>query len=225
VELSTRSDFGGAFVVVEGIDGSGSTTHAKLLGKALEKAGNEVVLTCEPTHGPIGGLIRQVLQKRLFVPDDTGPRAFSWSALALLFAADRLDHLDSTIQPALRRGSVVVSDRYDLSSLAYQSLEARDPPAALRWIRELNRYALRPDLTLVLDVAPEVASERRGARGGREELYEEHTFQERLAGVYARAADLIPSDKLALIPAEAAVEETAAHILAAVKSALPRLFG
>src|SRR5215211_6152531 len=103
----------GFFIVIEGIDGCGSTTHSKRLAKALRTEGREVRLTCEPTTGPIGALIRHVLQKRLFVPDAEGPRAFAWSTMGLLFAADRLDHLDSTVIPALRDGAIVVSDRYD----------------------------------------------------------------------------------------------------------------
>ena len=121
---SNSRRFPGVFVVVEGIDGSGSTTHTKLLGKALRQRGLKVVETCEPSAGPIGALIRQVLQRRLFVADASGPREFAWSTMALLFAADRMDHLDSTVVPALREGAVVLSDRYDLSSLAYQSVTA-----------------------------------------------------------------------------------------------------
>ncbi len=222
-DFATPSDLSGAFIVVEGIDGSGSTTHSKLLSKALEKRGKDVVLTCEPTHGPIGGQIRQILQKRLFVPDDAGPRAFSWSTMALLFAADRLDHLDSTIIPALRDGRVVISDRYDLSSLAYQSATSKQPELAIPWIRELNRLALRPALTLVLDVDAAVASERRGARGSREELFEEHSIQERLAQIYLRAEELVPGDTIAHIEAEGSVEETQAKLLAALEAHLPRL--
>ena len=223
-EFATPSDLSGAFIVVEGIDGSGSTTHSRLLSKALEKQGHEVLLTCEPTHGPIGGLIRQVLQKRLFVPDDAGPRAFSWSTMALLFAADRLDHLDSSVVPALRESRIVVSDRYDLSSLAYQSATAGDADRALGWIGELNRLALRPDVTVVLDVDPDVAAERRGARGTREELFEVDAIQTRLAAIYTRAEELVPGDRVAHVRAEGPVEETAARVLEAVRSALPRLF-
>lgn len=222
-ELATPSDLRGVFVVVEGIDGSGSTTHSRLLSKALENRGHDVVLTCEPTRGPIGGMIRQVLQKRLFAPDDAGPRAFSWSTMALLFAADRLDHLDSRVIPALRDGKVVISDRYDISSLAYQSVTSADETRALAWIRELNRLALRPDVTVVLDVDADVAAERRGARGTREELFEEHSIQERLATVYAHAEQLVPGDRVVHVPADGPLEETGARVLAAVEAAVPRL--
>jgi dTMP kinase len=225
VTISARpSDLSGTFIVVEGIDGSGSTTHSRLLAKQLERHGHEVLSTCEPTHGPIGGMIRQVLQKRLFVPDDRGPRAFGWSAMALLFAADRLDHLDSAILPALREGQIVISDRYDFSSLAYQSATSPNAAEAVAWIRELNRLALRPDLTIVLDVDPEVASERRGARATREELFEEHWIQRRLAEIYLRAEELVPGDRVEHVRAEGAIEETSARVLAAARAALPGLF-
>jgi dTMP kinase len=225
VTISARpSDLTGTFIVVEGIDGSGSTTHSKLLSKQLEAQGHEVLLTCEPTHGPIGGMIRQVLQKRLFVPDDRGPRAFGWSAMALLFAADRLDHLDSAILPALRDGKVVISDRYDCSSLAYQSATSPNAVEAVDWIRELNRLALRPEITIVLDIDPDIASERRGARATREELFEEHAIQRRLADIYARAEELVPGDRVSHVRADGAIEETAARVLEAAREALPNLF-
>jgi dTMP kinase len=204
--------FPGLFVVVEGIDGCGSTTHAKLLAKAIKSRGPEVVLTCEPSTGPIGSLIRQVLQRRLFVPDATGPRSFAWSTMALLFAADRMDHLDSTVAPALRQGSVVVSDRYDLSSLAYQSVTAHNGAESIPWIRELNAQAFRPDVTIVIDVPAELAEERRRARGGVEEMFEAREIQARLATVYARAEELVPTDRVLHVSGVGEVHEVAARI-------------
>jgi dTMP kinase len=206
----------GRFIVVEGIDGAGSTTHSKRLSKVLRRRGDDVRLTCEPTAGPIGGLIRQVLQRRLFVPDATGPRAFAWSTMALLFAADRLDHLDSMIVPALRESATVISDRYDLSSLAYQSVTAPGGQDVVPWIRELNKRALRPDLTIVIDGPAEVAAERRGSRGGSEELFENMEIQRRLAGVYARAEELIPGDRVVHVSGIGEVDEVGQRLLAAV---------
>ena len=159
----------GRFIVLEGIDGAGTTTHSKRLYKALRQRGTEVVHSFEPTNGPIGGLIRQVLQNRLGVSDHTGLRPFSWSTMALLFAADRLDHLDSVVVPALADGRIVVSDRYDLSSLLYQSVTAPAGDGVISWIRTLNERALRPDLTLVLDVSVDTAEKRRLQRSGRDE--------------------------------------------------------
>ncbi len=216
--------FPGIFVVVEGIDVSGSTTHTKLLGKALRQRGLKVVETCEPSPGPIGALIRQVLQRRLFVADATGPRAFAWSTMALLFAADRMDHLDSTVVPALREGAVVLSDRYDLSSLAYQSVTAPNGDKVVPWIRELNAAALRPDLTIVIDVPFEVAEERRRSRDGLEEMFESRELQTRLCAVYAEAEKLVPTDRLQHVAGVGAVLDVAGSILNAVTALDPGFF-
>jgi dTMP kinase len=224
LEQVTERRFPGIFIVVEGIDGSGSTTHTKLLGKALRQRGSSVVETCEPSGGPIGGLIRQVLQRRLFVTDATGPRAFAWSTMALLFAADRMDHLDSTVVPALRDGKVVLSDRYDLSSLAYQSVTAPNGDKVVPWIRELNAAALRPDLTIVIDVPADVAEERRRSRGGVEEMFETRDLQTRLCAVYREAEALVPSDRVVHVSGVGAVSDVAGSILNAVLALDPAFF-
>jgi dTMP kinase len=216
--------FPGLFIVMEGIDGCGSTTHAKLLSEAIRGRGAQVVLTCEPSSGPIGTLIRQALQRRLPGPDATAPRHLDWTTMALLFAADRMDHLDSSIIPALRAGSVVISDRYDLSSLAYQSVTAHEGADPVPWIRTLNRQALRPDLTLVIDVPAEVAEERRRARGGVEELFEARELQARLATVYARAEQLVPNDRLLHVPGVGDMGQVAAQVLETVISAASGFF-
>ena len=217
--------FPGIFVVVEGIDGSGSTTHTKLLGKALRQRGLKVVETCEPSPGPIGALIRQVLSRRLFVPDATGPRAIGDSIQVVgLFAADRMDHLDSTIVPALREGAVVLSDRYDLSSLAYQSVTAPNGAKVVPWIRELNAAALRPDVTVVIDVPVEVAEERRRSRGGMVEIFESRELQTRLCAVYGEAEQLVPSDRVTHVSGVGAVSDVAAEILNAVIALDPTFF-
>jgi dTMP kinase len=144
--------------------------------------------------------------------------------MALLFAADRMDHLDSTIAPALRAGQVVVSDRYDLSSLAYQSVTAHNGPESIPWIRELNSQALRPDITIVIDVPAEVAEERRRARGGAEELFDAREIQARLATVYARAQELVPSDHVLHVPGVGEVQEVASRIFETVISAASGYF-
>jgi dTMP kinase len=221
--MTPRHHPSGLFLVVEGIDGCGSTTHSRLLAKALRAAGREVVLTCEPTNGPIGGLIRQILQRRIVVADANGPRGFAWSTMALLFAADRLDHLDSVVIPALREGSIVVSDRYDLSSLSYQSATAPEGEDALPWIRELNRRALRPDLTLILDVPIETAEERRRNRGGVEEVFENRALQEKLAHIYGEGEKLVPGDRVVHVSGLGEQPEVAARLLAAVREAFPAL--
>jgi dTMP kinase len=205
----------GPFIVLEGIDGSGTTTQAKRLQGALEARGISVCLTCEPTPGPVGQLIRQALQRKLVLPGGSTPHTPSWSAMALLFAADRLDHLDTVVLPALAAGRTVVSDRYVFSSLAYQSVTSPEGERAISWIREINARAIRADLTLVLDVDDEVAAERRARRGGPAEIYEVRELQRRLAEVYARAEELVPDDHVVHV-ADGAPEEVALRVLRVV---------
>jgi dTMP kinase len=205
----------GAFIVLEGIDGSGTTTQARLLAEALRADGHDVTTTCEPSSGPVGVLIRQALSRKLGAPG--GPHAFHWSTMALLFAADRTDHVATTIEPALARGTIVISDRYDISSLAYQSVTSPDGAAVVPWIRSLNSRVPRPDLTIVLDVPPDVAAARRSARGNEAELFEAEPIQVALARVYAEAELLVPGDRLVHLDGSAATEGVARQILAAVR--------
>ena len=104
----------GALIVIEGIDGSGSTTQSEMLLHWLQRIGIPATATSEPSHGPIGRVVRRHLGRQVELG---GPEAE-----ALAFAADRMDHVVSEVVPALARGVTVVADRYYLSSLAYQAL-------------------------------------------------------------------------------------------------------
>jgi dTMP kinase len=193
------------FVVLEGIDGAGTTTHAARLADRLRASRVSVRATREPSDGPIGTLVRQVLTGRMVVP---GGRAPGWATMALLFAADRMDHVESEIEPFLAGGGVVVSDRYDASSLAYQSVssgaQAKD---AVEWIRSLNRHVRRPDLTIVLDVSPETAAERRLLRGEAAQLYDQNEVQRALAAFYRDLAKHMPNDNVVVIDSSGAIDE------------------
>jgi dTMP kinase len=186
----------GRFIVLEGIDGSGTTTQARRLGVALEERGHAVCLTCEPTPGPVGKLIRQALRHELLAEGGSGVRPLSWSTMALLFAADRGDHLDSVVLPALASGKTVVCDRYVLSSILYQSVTSTEGEASVPFIRALNARARRPDLTIVLDVSNEVAESRRAARGGPAEMFEVTEIQRNLALAYVRAETFVPDENV-----------------------------
>lgn len=143
----------GVFVVLEGGDGAGKSTQQRLLADWLAESGAEVVLTREPGGTPLGEQIRALLLHG----DHVAPRAE-----ALLFAADRAHHVETVVRPALERGAVVVQDRYLDSSVAYQGA-GRD--LASDDVRRLSLWAthdLRPDLTVLLDVPPQVGAERRG---------------------------------------------------------------
>jgi dTMP kinase len=170
-------------------------------------------------------MIRQILAHRIVIPSEWGAASPGWATMALLFASDRLDHLEAEVLPRLRDGVIVVSDRYDLSSLAYQTATAPadDPAEAARvvaWIRELNARARRPDLTLVLDVRADVAAERRKNRGGARELYEDGELQARLAEAYARAEQLVPSDRIVHVDANKPIDEVVGACVAAVDQLL-----
>ena len=137
----------GIFIVIEGLDGSGKTTQAKLLAKKLEKT-YKVLLTAEPSLGKIGTFIREDClfeEKRL--PTE---------AEALLFAADRIEHMQNEVKPALDDGKLVICDRYIYSSLAYQGSAG----LSLDWIKTINARALQPDFSIFIDVAPEKVIER-----------------------------------------------------------------
>ena len=203
----------GRFVVLEGIDGAGTTTHVGHLAERLRAMRVAVRATREPSDGPVGTLVRQVLTGRVVVP---GGRAPGWATMALLFAADRMDHVESEIEPFIAEGGVVLSDRYDASSLAYQSVSSgADSKEAVEWIRSLNRYVRRPDLTIVLDVAPETASERRLHRGEPAQLYEQNEVQRALAAFYKDLAKHMPKDRVVVIDASASVDEVHARVWAA----------
>jgi dTMP kinase len=158
----------GRFIVFEGLDGAGTTTQAKLLAERVQKQGRTVYLAHQPSEGPAGLLIRQILAGRTATPQADGKLAtVDERVMALLFAADRLDHLGAQIEPRLARNEDVILDRYTLSSLAYQGASVSH-----EFIAQANRFARKPDLTLFLYVPSAVAIERVRSRGARLERYE-----------------------------------------------------
>ena len=135
------------FIVIEGLDGSGKTTQAKLLTAKLSRSHN-AVYTAEPSHGKIGTFIRN---RCLY-----GDKRLSSTTEALLFAADRIEHVENEIKPALANEKLVVCDRYVYSSLAYQG----SANLSVDWIAEINKHALKPDLAIFIDVTPEKVLQR-----------------------------------------------------------------
>lgn len=208
----------GRFIVIEGIDGAGTTTQAERLVARLraETPKTPVRVTREPSDGPIGSLVRQVLTGRIVVP---GGRAPGWVTMALLFAADRMDHVESEIEPVLAEGGIVISDRYDASSLAYQSVSSgRGGEEAVEWIRELNKHALRPDLTIVLDLPSDLAAVRREVRGEAAQLYEQNEVQRALAEFYRDLARHMPNDRVAIIDGRGSMDEVHGRVYEAYVS-------
>jgi dTMP kinase len=136
----------GVFICLEGLDGCGKTTQARLLVKRLRSC--DAVYTAEPSRGRIG----QFIKKHCLHID----KRSSGVVEALLFAADRFDHVENTVLPALKKGQIVVSDRYVYSSLAYQGATGLD----LEWIEKINAHAVRPDMAIFIDVEPERVVQR-----------------------------------------------------------------
>jgi len=207
----------GRFVVLEGIDGAGTTTQAALAAKNLRAEGLSVWETREPSDGPIGTLARQALKGRLGLPAFTG--GLTERTLALMFAADRLDHLEAEILPSLRRGEVVICDRYLLSSLAYQGATC-----PIEWVEQINAGAISPDLTLFLDVGLETAARRRAARGGHEEIFEGADRQRRVSRQYDLAIRRLQKrERIVRIAGDRPPEEVAGEVLKAIRKSLPRV--
>jgi dTMP kinase len=138
----------GFFICIEGLDGCGKTTQTELLVENLQARGFNAIYTAEPSRGKIGSFLKKYCLQ--------GEKRVSSEVEALLFAADRVEHLKEEVVPALNEGRIVVSDRYIYSSLAYQGAAELD----LGWIREINRWTVSPDLAVFIDVEPETAIQR-----------------------------------------------------------------
>ncbi|HEY1557539.1 MAG TPA: dTMP kinase [Kofleriaceae bacterium] len=199
----------GRLIVIEGLDGAGTTTQARRLVDHLTARGVPAHLTREPSDGPIGKLIREMLVGAHAIAG----HKLSQGTFGLLFAADRLDHLQREVEPALARDAIVVSDRWYHSSLAYQGTGAdRD------WIAQLNSRARRPDLTLFLQVSPEIAARRRAAAGRAQELFEDLAMQQEVdAGYRATIAELLAAgEAIETIDGEATEDQVFAAIVRAI---------
>lgn len=201
-------------IVLEGLDGAGTTTQARRLVDHLNARGGTAHLTREPSDGPIGQLIRQMLTGQHAIEH----QAIAQSTFGLLFAADRLDHLQREVEVKLAAGATVVSDRWYHSSLAYQGTGAdRD------WITTLNARARKPDLTIFLQVRPEVAAARRVKAGRIQELFEDMRMQEEVAAGYkATISELCAlGERIETIDGEAAPDAVFGAILALVGTLAP----
>ncbi len=203
----------GCFITIEGGEGAGKSTQARLLHAELQRAGHEVVLTREPGGTPGAEALRAMLL--------SGQFAWSLPAETLLHFAARADHVEQVIRPALARGAWVVSDRFYDSTMAYQGFGLGGDRAQIAALSRL--LGLAPDLTVVLDVAVEVSLARLAHRAEAADRYE------RLgAGLFARVRDgfreiaRAEPRRCVLVGAEGGPDATAAAIWAAVRPLLPR---
>ena len=197
-------------IVLEGLDGAGTTTQATRLVEHYRARGKKAHLTAEPSTGPIGKLLRELLAGAHAI----GGQALSQPTFGLLFAADRLDHMQREVEPAIARGEIVVSDRWYHSSLAYQGTGAdRD------WIAHLNSRALKPDITIFLKVRPEIAAKRRVAAGRAQELFEDLTMQHDVdAGYKATISELLAQgERIVVVDGETGEDDVFAQVVRAAE--------
>lgn len=188
----------GVFICIEGLDASGKTTHAHRLVRNLRRKGFDAFYTTEPSRGEIGRFIRTyILQRKRRVPSVVE---------ALLFAVDRVDHVEKEIKPMLEKGKIVVSDRYVYSTLAYQGAAGLD----IKWIEEINRLALSPDLAIYIDVPPEVVVKRIRRK---KSVMERLGTQRRVREVYMK---FVENGKLVPVDGNRRKDEVAKDILTVV---------
>ena len=195
-------------IVLEGIDGAGTSTQVPRLEAALRADGWRIHSTCEPSDGPVGRLLRQALRQTPPLDEAT---------LALLFAADRLAHLETEMAAAWAAGALVLSDRYLMSSYAYQG--TRLP---LAWLQQLNARARRADLTLYFRVSAATAAARRQARGGPPEHFDAAARQQEILALYEAQCDAPGLGPVVPIDAEADVDSVSRQLLAAIAPCLQR---
>lgn len=231
----------GKFIVIEGGDGSGKSTIAHLLHARRFAGRRPSILTREPTDGPIGTLIRQALRHEVTLAS---------AAMAPLYAADRLHHVATIIEPALAHGEVVICDRYELSNLVYRAAEVpairclrcgwgaeapewndRCPEcwtaqyehpreAAIDYARALSRGITRPDITVVLTAPLDVCAARRRARGGKAELFDGDSLQARVHALYADAQRLLPGERVAMVDASGSAEDVEERVWRVVEEVI-----
>ncbi|MBN2617058.1 MAG: dTMP kinase [Spirochaetales bacterium] len=166
------------FIVLEGLDGSGTTTQLKKIEEKLSEMGKTVFSTCEPTKNEIGKLIRSVLQKKIVMDPVTVSR---------LFVADRNEHIYGIngIKERTKRGEIVVSDRYLFSSLAYQS-----PQCGFDFVKIINSDFPLPEYLFFISTPVKECQERIHKRGDEKELFDDADYQQKVDDNYRKAIEL-----------------------------------
>lgn len=211
-----RPGLAGTFVAVEGGEGAGKSTQLRLLAAWLREAGHDVVVTREPGATATGARLRALLL-------EPGTGELAARTEALLYAADRAQHVAEVVRPALRRGAVVLSDRYVDSSLAYQGagreLERDDVARLSRWATE----GLVPDLVVVLDVDPAVGLARARAGGAPDRIEAESlAFHQRVRDGFLDLAEQAP-ERYLVVDAERPVDAVQAVLRERLAPLLPEL--
>ncbi len=195
-------------VAVEGIDGAGTTTLTRNLGKSLTQTGKPFVTGCEPTDGPIGRIIRKAL---------SGDKPVQPKTLAMLFAADRREHLYSTdgIRDIVNSGGIYITDRYFFSSLAYQSLDAE-----WDWVNHLNNEYPLPGYLIYLGLPVEEAQKRISTRG-ETEIFDREELQHRVSASYLKSIEAFRNQGMKILELDS--REDAGDVCAAAMDFLKEI--
>jgi dTMP kinase len=212
----------GRFITLEGGEGVGKSTQAKLLAQRLEGIGISVVVTREPGGSPGAEVLRDFLLSGNAAP-------FGPAGEAILFSAARIDHVDHTIAPALARGAWVISDRFADSTRAYQGAAGKLDPAMIASLERVAIGDVRPDLTLILDLAPKRGLARAAARRGKKKKAdrferESETFHEALRQAFLDIARAEPQ-RCAIIDADRAAQAVEQAIWESVRERLGYALG
>ena len=192
----------GKLIVIEGIDGAGKTTIAKYLANTLISKGFKAIYTREPYHPQIIKLLENKGKELGAIME------------ALLLAADRYLHIQEVIKPHLEVGYYVICDRYYYSSLAYQTARGAD----INWIRTINFFIIRPDVSIYLDVNPEVGLSRLSKNSERRLRYLEDI--ELLRKVRSNYLNLVRKEELIYVNAEKPLSEVKAYVVSIIKRKL-----
>ncbi len=187
------------FINFEGIDKSGKSTQISLLVDYLKQKGYEVVQTCEPGGTRLGEKIERILL-------EPSTKEISGISELFLYLADRAEHVEKIIKPALEKGKIVISDRFADATIAYQG-HGRE--LDIPWIEELNKrvtHGLSPDITFLLDISPNLAQKRSGSEGKDRIENEKISFHQKVRQGYLKLAKRHP-ERIKVINGEGNVEE------------------
>lgn len=206
----------GKFITFEGIDGSGKSTQLRMLAGSLRERGIDLIMTQEPGGTPLGRRLRDAF---LETEESVTP-----IAELLLFAADRAQHVEFLIRPALAQGRVVISDRYADATFAYQGAGRGFDEKTVNNVIKLATSGLKPDLTLFFDIPIAVALERMNARGESGERanrmdFETVEFYERVREAYLGIASREPK-RFQIVDASGSVDEIQRRVLELVTATL-----
>jgi dTMP kinase len=202
------------FITFEGVDGAGKSTQLKLLLEYLDQKGLDYIFTREPGGTPLAERIREIVLD----PAYTGMSVISE---AFLFAASRADHVAKVIRPALEAGKVVIGDRYVDSSMVFQGFAGGMPPEFVAQINDMATGSLKPHRTIVLDLAPDVARQRRAAQGEDRIEQKSDWYHEQVRDGYLELAKAEPR-RVKVVDAARGIDEVQAEIRRLVEDILPR---